>query len=212
MIDQIQLFTQNSIRIEGCEQVIYVDPFQMRTAPGDADYVFITHDHFDHFSPEDIKKVSSKKTLLVFPLKMADQVRKAGLEPAGVEPVLPGKIYSVEGLQFETVPAYNAIKPFHPKRAGWVGYIFNVDGRRIYAAGDTDLTKEAGEVRCDIALVPIGGKFTMNAGKAAELINRISPKIAIPTHYGHIVGNEKDADVFKGLVKPQIRVEIIKQY
>ena len=212
MIDHIEVFTQSSIRIEGNAHIFYIDPFQMRTSPKDADYVLITHDHFDHFSPEDIKKVSTDKTVLVFPVKMADQVRKALPDIAGVEPVIPGETYILGDVQVETVPAYNRIKPFHPKHAGWVGYIITTDGRRIYIAGDTDATKEAAAVRCDIALVPIGGKFTMDAAKAAELVNKIAPSAAIPTHYGQVVGNEADAAVFKGLVKPGINVEIIKQY
>lgn len=129
-----------------------------------------------------------------------------------IHTIVPGASYEIEGLKIETVPAYNQLKPFHPKSAGWVGYILEIDGRRIYIAGDTDATKEAQSVKCDIALVPIGGKFTMNVKKAAELINKIRPEYAIPTHYGGIVGKKEDADVFAANVKAPTHVEIKMQY
>jgi L-ascorbate metabolism protein UlaG (beta-lactamase superfamily) len=106
--------------------------------------------------------------------------------------VKPGVYREVEDLEFETVPAYNLLKPFHPKGAEWVGYILRIDGKRIYIAGDTDETKEAKAVKCDIALVPIGGTYTMDAKKAAELVNTIRPEVAIPTHYGSIVGKPRN--------------------
>ena len=101
---------------------------------------------------------------------------------------------------------YNILKPFHPKAAGWVGYILKINGKRIYIAGDTDATKEAKEVICDIALVPIGGTYTMDAKKAAELVNEINPEVVIPTHYGSIVGKLSDAKVFAANVKDTIKV------
>ena len=111
-----------------------------------------------------------------------------------------------------TVSNYNNLKPFHPKSAGWVGYILQIDGQRIYIAGDTDMNRDNQDVKCDVALVPIGGKFTMDAKKAAEFINTIQPSIAIPTHYGSIVGKKEDADVFAAGVKAPIRTEIKMLY
>ena len=102
----------------------------------------------------------------------------------------------------------NILKPFHPRNAEWVGYIVNANGKRVYAAGDTDLTKEAREVKCDVALVPIGGMYTMDAKKAAELVNMIQPEVAIPVHYGAIIGSEKDGKEFEGLVKLPTKVEL----
>ena len=106
------------------------------------------------------------------------------------------------------MPAYNTIKPFHMKSAGWVGYILRIDRKRVYIAGDTDGTKEAKAVRCDIALVPIGGTYTMNAKQAAELINEVQPEIAIPVHYGSVVGGKADEDTFMANVKEPVKVEI----
>ena len=124
-----------------------------------------------------------------------------------IRTVSPGKEYIVNNIEFETVAAYNLFKPFHPKMAGWCGYILILDGKRVYVAGDTDATKEAKAVKCDIAMVPIGGTFTMDAKKAAELINTIKPKVAIPTHFGSVAGKPEDALTFAQNVDPSVVVE-----
>lgn len=207
MIGNIEVFIQNSIRIRSRVGVIYIDPFQMKEEPRDADFVLITHDHYDHFSPEDIGKVSKAETILVVPEKMAAKAREVCGMVGKIETVKPSVYREMGGLEFETVPAYNTLKPFHPKSAEWVGYILRIDGKRIYIAGDTDATKEAKAVKCDIALVPIGGTYTMDAKKAAELINTIRPDVAIPVHYGHIVGKPGDGEVFAENVMAPIKVE-----
>ena len=208
MTENIEVFTQNSIRIRAGIGNIYIDPFRMKEDPKDANYILITHDHYDHFSPDDIRKVAGERCVLIVPEKMRSKAREAEGTVNSIRTVAPGASYEIAGLKLETIPAYNNLKPFHPKSAGWVGYILELDGRRIYIAGDTDATKEAQSVRCDIALVPIGGTYTMNAKKAADLINRIKPAIAIPTHYGGIVGKKEDAAVFTANVTPPIKVEI----
>ena len=204
----IEVFTQNSIRISGGNMRIYVDPFRMTEAPKDADIILITHDHYDHFSPDDIAKVCKADTILVVPEKMQAKSKEVAGKVGRIETVKPGESRNIAGLELETVPSYNLMKPFHAKSAGWVGYIVTVDGKRIYVAGDTDATKEAKSVRCDIALVPIGGTYTMNAKQAAELINEIKPELTIPVHYGSIVGSPQDAKTFAGLVNDSIKVEI----
>lgn len=207
MIGNIEVFIQNSIRIRSRVGVIYIDPFQMKEEPKDADFVLISHDHYDHFSPEDIGKVSKADTILVVPEKMAAKAREVSGMVGKIETVKPSVYREMGGLEFETVPAYNTLKPFHPKSAEWVGYILRIDGKRIYIAGDTDATKEAKAVKCDTALVPIGGTYTMDAKKAAELINTIRPDVAIPVHYGHIVGKPGDGEVFAENVMAPIKVE-----
>ena len=207
MTKNIEAFTQNSSRITmESGKKIYIDPFKISENYGDADYIFITHDHYDHFSPEDIEKVKKEGTVYVFPETMKDKVEKA----------LPGEKYitvstndkkETEDLTFETIPAYNIMKPFHMKHAGWVGYILTVDGKRIYIAGDTDATPEAEAVKCDVALIPAGGKYTCNAKEAAELTNAIKPQVVIPVHYF----SEKDAEVFKEHVDTGIKVEVMIQ-
>ena len=175
----------------------------------DADYILITHDHYDHFSPEDIRKVAKADSILVVPEKMADKAQEAAGDVGKIETVKPGVYRELNGLEFETVPAYNLLKPFHPKSAEWVGYVLRIDGQRIYIAGDTDATKEAKAVKCEVALVTIGGTYTMDAEKAAELVNAIRPNVAIPVHYGSIVGKPTDGKVFAENVKDPIKVEFI---
>ncbi|MBQ6609991.1 MAG: MBL fold metallo-hydrolase [Oscillospiraceae bacterium] len=208
MTENIRVLTHSSIRIQSGDTVLYVDPYKVSGRPQDADFVFITHDHFDHFSPEDIEKVSCDKTVLVVPEKMRDKVLQEADETQGIIPVKPDAPYDINGFSFETVPAYNRLKPFHPKTAGWVGYIFCLDGKRIYVAGDTDATPDAKKVQCDVALVPVGGTYTMNASQAAELVNTIRPAAAIPTHYGSVAGSAADAESFREKVDPAVHVEI----
>ena len=184
----------------------------MREAPKDADFILITHDHYDHFSPEDIEKVSTGKSVLIVPAKMIPQAEKLASIVGEIHSVMPSEHYGISGLEFDTVAAYNNLKPFHPKSAGWVGYILKTSGQRIYIAGDTDMNRDNRDVKCDIALVPIGGKFTMDANKAAEFINIIQPTVAIPTHYGSIVGKKEDANVFASGVKAPIRTEVKMLY
>lgn len=205
--ENIEVFEQNSIRITDRLGRIYIDPFQMQEEPHDAAYVLITHDHYDHYSPDDIKKVVSDRTILVVPEKMEAKAQRLSDVVGKIVSVKPGVYRAIDGLELETVPAYNILKPFHPKNAEWVGYILRIDGKRIYIAGDTDATKEAKAVKCDIALVPIGGTYTMDARKAAELVNTIRPSVAIPVHYGTVVGSPKDGEIFAEYVKEPIMVE-----
>ena len=207
MLENIRVNTQSSIRIAAPEGIVYLDPLEIGDAPHDADFVLITHDHHDHFSPSDIRKVAGADTVLVVPQKMAKQAQELRDIVGSIVTVRPGEALTVKDLALETVPAYNNIKPFHPQSAGWVGYILIIDGIRIYAAGDTDATKDNRSVRCDIAMVPIGGTYTMNAKAAAGLINEIRPGVVIPIHYGSIVGSPADAETCAGLIDPEIRVE-----
>lgn len=207
MTENITVFTQNSIRITDRDRRIYIDPFQMREEPHDADYILITHDHYDHFSPEDIEKVAGSSTILIVPEKMQGKADAVANLVCRIVTVKPGVYREIDGLEMETVSAYNRLKPFHPKNAEWVGYILRVDGRRIYIAGDTDATKEAKAVKCDIALVPVGGIYTMDAKTAAVLVNTIRPSVAIPVHYVNIVGKPDQGKVFADHVKDPVRVE-----
>ncbi len=212
MVENIDVFTQSCIRIRTQAGTVYFDPFHMREEPHDADFILITHDHYDHFSPEDIKKVAGRRTVLVVPEKMKKKAGEAAGLVSRTLTVNPGEKIKVDGLAFETVPSYNNMKPFHPKSAGWVGYILIADGKRIYVAGDTDVTKDNKQIKCDIALVPIGGTYTMDAKSAAELVNTICPETAIPTHYGSVVGKMADAEKFAAFVKAPVKVEIRLQY
>ncbi|WP_027217719.1 MBL fold metallo-hydrolase [Butyrivibrio fibrisolvens] len=212
MLDKIDVLTHSSIKIRSDFATVYVDPFNIKEEAHDADYVFVTHDHYDHFSPKDIRKIIKDTTIIVCPYKMFEDAREFEREVKEIVAVKPSESYDIDSLEVETVPAYNTIKPFHPKRAEWVGYILKLDGKRIYIAGDTGLTKESKTVKCDIALVPIGGTYTMDAKRAAELINIIKPEAAIPTHYGAIVGKPADAKTFASNVQAPVQVVEKIQY
>jgi len=207
MVKNITINTHSSIKI-AAEKIIYADPFKLTEALHDADIIYITHAHFDHFSPEDIEKAASDKTILVIPASMKEEAAKSGIPSERIITQNPGDTKEINGINTEAVPSYNTNKPMHPKSNGWLGYIITVNGTRIYIAGDTDATKEAEEVNCDIAMVPIGGTYTMDAKEAAELVNRISPRIAIPTHYGSLVGHKKDEKIFTGLLSENITAVI----
>ena len=207
MTENIQVFRQNSICIGSGYGKIYIDPFQIEGQPEDAAFIFVTHDHYDHFSPEDIAKVAGKDTVLVVPEKMKKRTGKTAGMVSRVETVIPEASYEIDGLKFETVPMYNIMKPFHPKSAGWTGYILCIEDKRIYIAGDIDAIKEAKAVKCDVALIPIGGFYTMDAKTAAGLVNEMRPEVAIPVHYGHLIGKPADGNVFAENVADPVKVE-----
>ncbi|MCR4890971.1 MAG: MBL fold metallo-hydrolase [Lachnospiraceae bacterium] len=211
-LSDIEVLTHSSIRIRTVQGVVYFDPYQIKGSPHDGDFILITHDHFDHFSPEDIQKVSKSGTLLLVPKNMAAKAGNVAKYVGETKAVEAGEVLELEELRVEVVAAYNNNKSFHPKSAGWVGYILETEARRIYVAGDTDVTRDNLSIHCDIALVPIGGTYTMNAFEAAELVNSIRPEIAIPTHYGSVAGKKGDAEVFQREVKAPVKVEIMMQY
>lgn len=198
-MEDIKWLGHASFKISG-DKVVYIDPWKLQGKNEEADIILITHDHYDHCSLSDIEKLKGKKTTVVAPpdaaKKIAGDVRK----------VKPGDELTVKGIKIEAYPAYNLEKKFHPRANGWVGYVIEINGRRIYHAGDTDLIPEMEGIKADIALLPVGGTYTMDAMEAAEAANRIKPKLAVPMHFGAIVGSSKDAEEFKSLC--QVPVEI----
>ena len=199
---KIEINCHSSIRITA-NKTIYFDPFKIEEECHDADIIFITHDHYDHFSIEDIKKIEKDDAVYVIPECMYNM-----LGGENVIVVEPGEKTIVEGFETFVVPAYNKLKPFHPKMKGYVGYNVLIEGKRVYVAGDTDMNEDNVKLKCDIALVPVGGKYTMDYKQAAELVNLIKPEIAIPTHYGDIVGDKNDGEKFIGLLDPEIKGEL----
>lgn len=182
----------STVKIEG-EKNIYIDPYSIKENYNDADYIFITHSHYDHFSKEDIKKCMNKETKIIVTEDIYIDALNLGFKEEDIITVLPNKEYELENLSFATIPSYNINKKFHPKENNWVGYIIKTNGLTYYIAGDTDETEEAKKVKCDIAFLPVGGTYTMDYKEAADLANIIQPKKAIPIHYGMIVGTKEDA-------------------
>lgn len=196
MIDGIQVLVHNCVRIQK-DKIIYTDPFKLDKNYNDADIIFITHSHYDHFSPEDIEKVRGKNTIIVVTEDLYDKAKEIGFDESQIIIVKPNEKYVAQNINFEVIPAYNTNKSFHPKENNWVGYIIELDGKKYYIAGDTDIAEEAKNVVCDVAFVPVGGTYTMTAKEAAELVNIIKPTIAVPVHYGSIVGTKEDAIEFE---------------
>ncbi len=196
----IQWLGHASFKICHEDTVIYIDPWKLKESPGDATLVFVSHSYHDHYSAEDIAKVSGPETKLI---ASADVVAK---EKAG-EAIMPGLMVELESVRARGVAAYNPNKQFHPKANNWVGFIIEIGSKRIYYAGDTDLTEEMKALKdIDIALLPVGGTYTMNAEEAAEAAKHIKPKQAIPYHWGDIVGRRSDAERFAELADCEVKV------
>jgi len=183
--------------------VVYIDPWRLPEDLPLADVVLITHDHYDHCSPEDVDKILGPDTLIVGP---SAALRKLAGTRAGQRPVRVGDQLTVGNMQVQIVPAYNTNKRFHPRTAGYVGYVLELNGIRIYHAGDTDLIPEMESVRCDVALLPVSGTYVMDAEEAAQAAAVLQPRLAIPMHYGVIVGSEKDAERFRHLAPVPVRI------
>ena len=211
MLEGIEVLWHSSIRINK-EKVIYIDPFRIDKNYNDADLIFITHDHYDHYSEEDIDKVKKQDTVIVAPEELLTKLLRKGFRQDNIITVEPYDVDMELGIKFEAIPAYNTNKQFHPKENGWVGYIIEIQGIKYYIAGDTDITEENRKVKCDVTFVPVGGTYTMDFKEAAMLINEIKPKIAIPTHYGSVVGTKQDATDFIKLLHPEIKgIILMKQ-
>ncbi|MFH1510324.1 MAG: MBL fold metallo-hydrolase, partial [Candidatus Woesearchaeota archaeon] len=180
-----------SFRIRG-SKTVYIDPFKLRTSEK-ADIILITHEHFDHCSPEDIKKIRADKTVVVCPRDCAEKIG------GDVKTMQPGDSAEIIGIGIEAVHAYNIGKSFHPKEKMWNGYIIEIDKQRIYHAGDTDVIPEMDGIKADIALLPVGGTYTMNYGEAANAVDKINPTYVVPMHYGTIVGAKEDAEKLKSI-------------
>lgn len=199
-------------------QVIYIDPYNIKEGLGKADIILITHSHYDHCSIADIKKIIKEGTKIILPADCQSKITRFDI-PIKIEIIEAGQEFSFNGTKISALPAYNIDKSFHPQEEGWLGYLIKINDILFYHAGDTDkipemqkLTgyKQAGKKF--IALLPIGGRFTMNAEEAAEAAKMIKPSLAIPMHYGSIVGSEDDAREFKELCGEEgIDVKILEK-
>ena len=199
MVENIKWLGHAGFKLTG-EKVVYIDPFKI-TDSEPADVIIITHEHFDHLSPDDIKKVQAPNTIVLVTPDCKSKVS------GNVKTVSPGHNIIVNGIMVESVPAYNQDKEFHPKSKNWMGVVVTINKKRIYHAGDTDNIPDMGNLKnIDIALLPVSGTYVMTPEEAANAANKIMPKIAIPMHYGSIIGARTDAEKFKKLCKCKVEL------
>ncbi|MEM3097069.1 MAG: MBL fold metallo-hydrolase [Nitrososphaerota archaeon] len=203
---KIEWLGHDSFRITA-DKTVYIDPYQISGGPM-ADLILVSHEHFDHLSLGDIRRVLSDRTVLVAAENCSSQLR--GVKVSRLELLKPGAKLQIDGIGVETVPAYNINKfrepgvVFHPREYGGVGYLLRIGGVTIYHAGDTDFIEEMRSIKADVALLPVSGTYVMTAREAAEAANTMRPSVAIPMHYGAIVGSSADAQEFKRLCKCEV--------
>lgn len=186
------------------EKTIYFDPFEISSGPT-ADIILITHDHYDHCSPDDVAKIQGPNTVIV---TEKDSAKKLSGDVRVME---PGETVEINGLVINAIPSYNIDKDFHPKKNGWLGYIIDIEGVRLYHAGDTDFIPEMSDITVDIALLPVSGTYVMTADEAVRAALVIKPRVAIPMHYGSIVGDKNDAVRFKTALEGEVDVVILEK-
>ena len=201
-MDNIFVNTRSSIKITGTKTV-YFDPLDIEGEPHDADMIFVTHEHYDHFSPDDIRKVLKEDTQIVVPFAMLDMVVESKFPVWALHGISPLQTENYDRVKCQGIPAYNMDKPYHPKNKNWIGYLVELDGKTYYAMGDTDVTLEAKAVDADVVFVPIGGKYTMDAAEAAAFINEKQPGLVVPIHFG----DSEVGDSFVKMLRPEIEVQ-----
>jgi len=194
----------DSFRIDAAATV-YIDPYNLSNANPPADIVLVTHAHFDHCSPEDIARIQKNGTVIFTEKDSASKLS------GDVRIMKPGDATTAAGMRFTAVPAYNIDKQFHPRSNGWLGFIIEIEGVRIYHAGDTDFIPEMKQLETEIALLPVSGTYVMNAQEAVEAALAINPEIAVPMHFGAIVGSRQDAESFKQTLEGRVDVRILEQ-
>ncbi len=205
MLEGVTWFRQAAFRWQGDGPVVYVDPWGV-TDPAPADVILITHAHHDHLQPSEIERLRTDRTQILAPPDVASALE------GEVTPVAPGESHEVSGLKVETVPAYNIVEDrldMHPKKNRWVGYVFEFGGTTYYHAGDTDALPELETVRTDVAMVPIGGTYTMDYREAAGLVKRMEPSLAVPMHYGFVVCSPSHGALFKKEASP-VHVQVLE--
>ncbi len=210
LLDSVDWLGHSGFRIRVGQANVYIDPYRIAEGAPPADLILITHGHYDHFSPQDVERLSDDRTWLVAPPAVAERIS------GQVQSIVPGELLEdefVRGVHVAAVAAYNTSKrnpegqPFHPREAGWVGYEVTVRGERLYHAGDTDVIPEMDSVTgVDVALLPVSGMYTMTAQEAAEAARRIQPQIAVPMHWGEHIGTEQDAQAFAERATVEVRI------
>jgi L-ascorbate metabolism protein UlaG (beta-lactamase superfamily) len=201
ILQRLAWLGHDGYRLDG-DLVIYFDPYEIQSKTP-ADIILVSHEHFDHCSPDDVVKIQKEDTVIVTDLASAKKLE------GDVKTMRVGDRLTVKGVEVEAVHAYNVNKQFHPKDAGMLGFIVNIGGVRIYHAGDTDFIPEMNDIETDIALLPVSGTYVMTVDEAIQAARAINPKIAIPMHYGAIVGDQTDAERFRDQLAGEIEVVIL---
>lgn len=199
--------SNNSIQLIGSKK-IYIDPYEIEENLHDADYIFCTHSHYDHFSEDDLRKIIKEDTKIIT-VKSSQQDAERLVSKENVLIVGPNQNYKIDDIEFSTTYAYNVEKQFHPKQNNWVGFIINFDSVKYFIAGDTDNIDELHGIEADYAFLPVGGTYTMDYKEAAELASNLNVKAVIPTHYGSVAGSKEEGKKFKELVKNKEVIEIL---
>jgi L-ascorbate metabolism protein UlaG (beta-lactamase superfamily) len=206
LIDAVEWLGHSGFRIRAGRASIYIDPYRAPDGPV-ADAILITHGHYDHFSPQDVERLSGPDTTVVAPPAVAERLS------GRVHSVAPGEVLELGRIDVRAVAAYNTSKrdpagePFHPRSVGWVGYELRVGGERLYHSGDTDVIPEMDEVAgVDVALLAVSGVYVMTPGEAAEAARRIQPRLAVPMHWGEHIGSRSDAEAFAEMAPVEVRI------
>jgi L-ascorbate metabolism protein UlaG (beta-lactamase superfamily) len=207
MLERFTWIKQSGFRWSGDGLTVYIDPWDVPDEPEPADVVFITHAHDDHYSRDDLDKISKEGTVFVAPRDVAAELS------GDVTAVAPGDTIEAAGIKGEAVPAYN-IRPerreMHPKENNWVGYVLSLGGTTYYHAGDTDHLPELEGIATDVAFVPVGGTYCCGVNEAVGLAQAISPQLSVPMHYGFFegAGTARDGERFRQEAAP-LRVEVL---
>lgn len=202
-VKHISWIGHDGFQIKG-SKTVYFDPFEI-SGGEPADILCVTYDHYDHLSIDDIAKIKKEDTVIVTEKNSAKSLE------GDVRVVIPGDTLEIEGVKIAVVPSYNTNKKFHPKDKGYLGFIVEMDGVKVYHAGDTDVIPEMREIETDIALLPVSGTYVMTAEEAAEAAMLIRAELIIPMHFGSIVGSNSDAEIFKKLLEGKKEVMVLQK-